>query len=237
MITDHDVSKAALFFPCNQTIRAAGVAALFATQVFPHFGVPNKVISDWDAHFTSQFTKKLGRLLDIAQNISTAYHPQTDEQSECTNQWLEQYLWIYCNFQQDNWVDLLPMAQYVHNSWTSHTTGFTPFKLLMGFTPQIWPISTTSSTLPSLDEMAQFLKELREWAQQAIFNAQQMVLRQWNKTTGQELFQQLSMGNKVWLDGMNLKLSHPSKKLAAKRYGPFTVTKVISLVVYRLALP
>jgi hypothetical protein len=146
-ITNHDVSKAALFFPCSQTIGGMGVASIFAQQVFPHFGVPRKVISDRDTRFTSEFTKELCRILDINQNISTAYHPQTDGQSERTNQWLEQYLRIYCNFQQDNWSDLLPMAQYVHNSWVSHTTGFTPFKLLIGFTPQICPISTTFSHL------------------------------------------------------------------------------------------
>ena len=135
---------------------------MFATQVFPHFGVPTKVISDRDMRFTSHFTKELCRLLGISQNISTTYHPQTNGQSERTNQWLEQYLRIYCNFQQDNWVGLLPMAQYVHNSWTSHTTGFTPFELLLGFTPHIRPLATTLLTLPSLEEKKDFLKQLRE---------------------------------------------------------------------------
>ena len=236
-ITDHNVSKAALFFPCMQKIGAAGVAELFATQVFPHFGVPTKVISNRDTCFTSHFTRELCRLLGIAQNISTAYHPQTDGQSERTNQWLKQYLRIYCNFQQDNWASLLPMAQYVHNSWTSHTTGFTPFELLLGFTPQIRPLDATSSTLPNLEEKGRFLKQLRERARQVIINAQQMVLQQRNRVTGQRMFQGFNVGDKVWLDGTNLRLSHPSKKLAAKQYGPFTVTRVISPVVYCLALP
>ena len=74
-ITNHDVSKAALFFPCNQTIGGMGVASIFAQQVFPHFGIPRKVISDQDTRFTLEFTKELCRLLDINQNISTAYHP------------------------------------------------------------------------------------------------------------------------------------------------------------------
>ena len=77
-ITDHDISKAALFFPCNQTIGGMGVTSIFAQQVFPHFGVSRKVISDQDTRFTLEFTKKLCRLLDINQNISIAYHPQTD---------------------------------------------------------------------------------------------------------------------------------------------------------------
>ena len=217
-ITDHDVSKVTLFFPCNQTIGGMGVASIFAQQVFPHFGVPRKVISDRDMRFTSEFTKELCQLLDINQNISTAYHPQTDGQSERTNQWLEQYLHIYCNFQQDNWSDLLPMAQYVHNSWVSHTMGFTPFELLIGFMPQICPILTTSSHLPSLEQRKQFLEELRGRAQEAIKHAQQLVLLQHNKTNGQQPFQGFQVNDKVWLKGKNLRLSHPLAKLAMKRY-------------------
>ena len=55
-VINHDVSKAALFFPCNQTIGALGIATIFANHVFPHFGIPCKVISNRDMHFTAQFT-------------------------------------------------------------------------------------------------------------------------------------------------------------------------------------
>ena len=81
-ITDHDVSKAAIFLPCSQTITGEGIATLFATHVFPHFGVPRKVISNRDTRFTSAFTTELLRILDVSKNMSTAYHPQTDGQSE-----------------------------------------------------------------------------------------------------------------------------------------------------------
>jgi hypothetical protein len=164
MVTDHDISKASLFFPCNQTIGGTGVASIFATYIFPHFGIPKKIISNRDTRFTSHFAKELCCLLDIEQNISTTYHPQTDGPSERTNQWLEQYLQVYCNFQQDNWSTLLPMAQYVHNSWNSHTTGFTPFELLLGYTPEIHPVSMVISTLPSLEDKGSFLRQLQERA-------------------------------------------------------------------------
>jgi hypothetical protein len=215
-VTDHDVSKATLFFPCNQTIGGTGVASLFAKHIFPHFGVPMRIISDRDTRFTSHFVTELCQLLDIEQNISTAYHPQTDGQSEWTNQWLEQYLRIYCNFQQDNWSAILPMAQYVHNSWKSHTTGFTPFKLLLGYTPEIRPVSMVSTTLPSLQEKGNFLTQLRERAQEAIRTAQQNVLRLRNQSNGRQPFRPFTTGEKVWLDRKNLRLSHPSTKLAAR---------------------
>ena len=84
-ITDHNVSKASIFLPCKETIDAVSVAELYAMHVFPHYGIPLKVISDRDPCFNSAFTTDLCKLLGICQNISTAYHPQTDGQSERTN--------------------------------------------------------------------------------------------------------------------------------------------------------
>ena len=91
-ITDHNCSRAAIFIPCQETITAEGVAKLYLQYIFPQFGVLKKIISDRDTWFTSKFVKGLCNSLRIHQNISKAYHPHTDSQSECTNQWLEQYL-------------------------------------------------------------------------------------------------------------------------------------------------
>ena len=134
-ITDTDCSKASILLPCHKTIDPEGVAALYATHMTPHYGIPCKVISDCDIRFMSKFTTDLCHLLDIHQNISTAYHPQTDGASERTNQTLEQYLQIFCGSQQDNWHAWLPLAQYTKNSWPSSTTKKTPFNLLIGYTP------------------------------------------------------------------------------------------------------
>ena len=74
-ITDHDVTKAALFFPCHQTITGEGVSTIYAQHVFPHYRLPWKVISDRDTRFTSRFIKELEKILDITPNMSTMYHP------------------------------------------------------------------------------------------------------------------------------------------------------------------
>jgi hypothetical protein len=113
MITDYDVSKASIFLPCKETINTVSIAKLYATNVFPHYEIPLKVISNRDPHFNSAFTTNLCKLLEIHQNISTAYHPQTDGQSERTNESLETYLCLYCDTQQHKWAKLLPMAQYI----------------------------------------------------------------------------------------------------------------------------
>ena len=80
-ITD-TFSKAFIFIPCNKTVDAEQTASLYATHVLTHYGLPSQVISDQDPCFTSTFTQELCKLLQIKQNISTMYHPQTDGQSE-----------------------------------------------------------------------------------------------------------------------------------------------------------
>ena len=116
-ITDHDCTKMIVAIPCRETINAEEVANLFLRQIFPWFGLPSRVISDRDPRFTSKFMKELCRLLGITQNISTAYHPRTDGQSERTNQWIEQYFRFWVNHQQNNWHYYLPLAEFAHNSW------------------------------------------------------------------------------------------------------------------------
>jgi Integrase zinc binding domain len=91
-ITDHDMTKATVFIPCHKTIDMLKATQLYTRYVFPYYGAPRKIISDRDPRFMAQLAKELCRLLDIKQNISTTYHPQMDRQSECSNQWLEQYV-------------------------------------------------------------------------------------------------------------------------------------------------
>jgi transposase InsO family protein len=117
------------------TIDTEGVAKLFKDRVFPFTGLPKKIISDRDTRFTSMFFVEICSQLGIKQNLSSAYHPQTDGQSEKTNQHVETGLRIFCNFQQDNWVHYIPMIQYAINAQPSATTKQTPYELWMGFTP------------------------------------------------------------------------------------------------------
>lgn len=134
-ITNHDCSKAVLLFPCQESITAEGVAKLYVRNVFPHYGILLKVISDRDPHFTGKFWTTLCQTLGIQWNLSTTFHPQTDGQSEQTNQWTKQYLRIFGNTIQTNWAKWLPIAQYVYNFWINETIKQIPFELLIGITP------------------------------------------------------------------------------------------------------
>ena len=88
-IVDQGCSKAAKFLPCNKTIDGKGVVQLYFEHLFPWFGIPKWIISDRDPRFTSHLTKAVCQATGIQQNISTAYHPQTDGQSERMNQWVK----------------------------------------------------------------------------------------------------------------------------------------------------
>jgi hypothetical protein len=123
----------------------------------------------------ADLARELCRLLDVKQNISTAYHPQTDGQSERLNQWLEQYVRIYTNYQQTDWTAWLPLVQYVHNSWTSSTTKKMPFDL-MGYTLQLH-VSMSQSHIPEVTNCHDQLLMARTTALIAIRNAQQVLLK------------------------------------------------------------
>jgi hypothetical protein len=129
-ITD-TFSKASIFIPCNETIDATGVAQLYANYVLPHYGLPLRIISDRDPRFTSSFFRELCRVIGAVQNLSTAYRPQTDGQSERTNQRLEQYIRIFTIFEQTNWADLLALAQYTLMSRTRSFIRFSELEVLI----------------------------------------------------------------------------------------------------------
>jgi transposase InsO family protein len=134
-IIDQGCTKAVILLPCGKESGSEDIAKLFLERAFPFIGLPLRVISNCDICFTSRFFQEVCQQLDVKQNLSTAYHPQMDGQSEQTNQTLEATLRVYCNHQQDNWARWLPILQYVLNSQTSITTKQIPFLTWMGYLP------------------------------------------------------------------------------------------------------
>ena len=218
-ITD-TFSKASIFIPCNETIDATNTALLYATHVLPHFGLPSRIISDRDPRFTATFSTELCHLLQINQNISTAYHPQTDGQSEWTNQRLEQYLRIFIDYHQNNWDKWLPLAQYTLNAWPHAVTKKTPFDLIMGYTPCVHQIACSHTMSPTLDQCLAHISEARKEANEAMKRAQSF--------TTPTRFTPYCVGDRVWLEVKNLSTTHPTAKLTPRQYGPFLSSQLPS---------
>ena len=125
------LSKFARFIPCSTTSSAADIANLFLQHVVSNHGMPTTIISDRDQRWAGFFWGALTKLLGTRLALSTAYHPQTDGQTERINRILEEMLRAYVNERQDDWDRFLPLMQFAYNDSESETTGSTPFFLLI----------------------------------------------------------------------------------------------------------
>ena len=137
--------------PTKKTITAEGVAALFFHQVYLHFRLYNKIISDCGPQFTSVFSKELGKLLNYNLSLSTTYHPQSDGETEYVNQEVEMYLWIFCGSNPGSWADKISHAEFAHNHCPHSVTNQSPFYLMMGYKPHALPSLISNSSIPIVE--------------------------------------------------------------------------------------
>uniref|UniRef100_A0A0W0FP90 Integrase catalytic domain-containing protein n=1 Tax=Moniliophthora roreri TaxID=221103 RepID=A0A0W0FP90_MONRR len=135
VVVDHAATKGVIFIPCKKKLDAAETAELLFQHVYKRFGLLDKIISDRDPRFTAEVFTEMGRILGIKQMLSTAYHPQTDRETERVNQEVEIYLCFFCAKEQTKWKDLLHFAEFAHNSQMHSITKQSPFYLTMGYHP------------------------------------------------------------------------------------------------------
>jgi len=115
------------YIPTTTEVNLKGIARRFLDNIFRLHGLPDSIVSHHGTQFVSSFTCALTDLLGIQQKISMAFHSQNDGQTERVNAIVEQYLREYCNYQQDNWSELVSMAEFSYNNTLSATLGITPF--------------------------------------------------------------------------------------------------------------
>ena len=126
-------SKMAHFIPCTKTITSTGLSTLFINNIVRIHGLPNDIVSNRGPQFNSQFWNATLKNLNIQCNLSSAFHPQSDGQMEQTNQTLKQYLRIYADPDQLNWVSNLPLAELAYNSTYHDSIEMSPFMATYGF--------------------------------------------------------------------------------------------------------
>ncbi|ESK82274.1 hypothetical protein Moror_15486 [Moniliophthora roreri MCA 2997] len=232
VVVDHAATKGVIFIPCHKKIDATDTAELLFQHVYKRFGLPDKIISDRDPRFAAEVFKEMGKLLEIKQMLSTAYHPQTDGETERVNQEVEIFLQFFCTKEQMKWKDLLHFAKFAHNTRTHSVTKNSPFYLMIGYHPRPLPTVFEKTTVPSVEKRVAELKKLREETSALL----DIAARRVKERSGKDL-DKFEKGQKVWLEGKNLSLGYPSPKLSPKREGPFEITEVLGPMTYKLKLP
>jgi len=159
-IVDH-YTKQIHLFPVTSQITADGVASIYFEQVFPLHGIPKKILSDRGPQFAAWSMCALYKRLGIESGITTAYHPQANGQVERKNQEVEIYLRMFISKRQDDWVNLLPTAEFMINSRLNSATGHTPFEMLYGYMPDFTIPAGRPMGIPVLDKCLQHLRSLR----------------------------------------------------------------------------
>ncbi|THH06962.1 hypothetical protein EW145_g3720 [Phellinidium pouzarii] len=232
VIVDHDSSKGIVLCPCNKTIDALGTALLYHQNVYRRFGLPKRIISDRGPQFASHVFQTLCSRLGIKSKLSTAYHPQTDGQTERANQEIEAYLRIYCGTAPNTWAESIPDLEFSHNLQTHSVTKTSPFNIILGYNPIPIPPAIEPTNLPSLSERLRLLSTIRKEALAAHDLARLHMARHTSRN-----FTPFKLGDKVWLEATHLHFPNRSRKLSPKREGPFTIEQVLSPLNYRLKLP
>ncbi|SPC67464.1 uncharacterized protein UHOD_11753 [Ustilago sp. UG-2017b] len=161
VVVDH-LTKMATFVPTTNALDAPELAKLFLCHVYSKHGLPTSIVSDRGSEFTSHFWCSLSALLGIENHFSSAYHPQSDGQTGCVNQVLEQYLCGYSNHLQTNWSDLLPLAEFSYNNAEHASTQLTPFFANYGYHPHFSFDNTDPAPLPPFPAARWYADQLKQ---------------------------------------------------------------------------
>ena len=162
------LSKMYRVIPTTSDLSSLGTATLFLEHVWRTFGFPEKTISDRGPQYASLFMKELAQMLGIKLGLSTAYHPQTDGQTERINQEVEQYLRHFVNERQNDWSSLLPTAEFALNNRVNASTGKSPFELVYGYSPRVGLEPRKDSKVEKAEEFVTRMKETWTEAQASL---------------------------------------------------------------------
>ncbi|KAJ4810364.1 polyprotein [Rhynchospora pubera] len=233
------LTKYAHFMALSHPFKASDVAHSFLNNVYKLHGLPSNLISDRDPVFTSNFWKELMTKVGIKLNLSTAYHPQSDGQTERVNQCLESYLRSMVHSQQKNWHKWLPLSEWWYNTHFHSSIKTTPFQALYGYSPPQLPMGTPPKS--SVEAVNQVLKDRHQvmWELKQQLQKSQDRMKKFADTkrtervfeVGQWVYLKLQPYRQLSVKGIS------GKKLGLKYYGPFEIIDKVGPVAYKLQLP
>ena len=220
--------------PTKITIDAQGLAEVIIDVVVRYHNLPDSIVTDRGSLFTLKFWSSLCYFFGIKQRLSTAFHPQTDGQTERQNSMMEAYLRAFVNFEQNDWARLLPMAEFAYNNAKNASTGHTPFELNCGYHPRVSYEEDLDprSKSKTAEELSSELRNLMAVCQQNLHHAQEFQKQAHDKGVKPQSY---TPGNKVWLSSKHLRIKR-NRKLEAKFFGLFRILHLVGKQAYKLEL-
>ena len=232
-------SKMVHFIPCKKTSDAVAVAQLYFRDVYRLHGLPASIVSDRDTRFVSHFWRSLWRLVNTQLNFSSAYHPQTDGQTEVVNRSLGNLLRSLVGDHPKAWDLKLPQAEFAHNHAVNRSTGFSPFQVIYGLSPRA-PLDLLA--LPSKvrphSTAADFVGQLAQVHQTTHDRLVAATAKYKEKADLRRRAVDFEVSDFVWAILTKDRFpAHEYSKLAAKKIGPVEIVEKINSNAYRLRLP
>jgi hypothetical protein len=235
------LSKFVHIIPTKMSITAVQFANIFRDNIFRLHGMPLSLVSDRDPRFTSGFWKELFRSLGTHLNLSTAYHPQTDGQTENANRHIGAYLRHYIDPYQKDWDQHLACAEFALNNHRSSTTGFTPFYMVYGRHPHT-PLTLANevSTVHHDNRPVSVEDFIKTWhmdlatARASMESAQERQQRYANQHRRDVTYEP---GQLIYISSADIKIRTLAAKFKQRWIGPFPITHRTGAVTYRIRLP
>ena len=232
------LSKMVHLVPTNKTVGAIGTAHLFKDHVFKHHGLPEVIIGDrdqrWSGHFWDAVFKSLGTKI----KLSTAYHPQTDGQSERANRTMEEVLRSYVHPLADDWSRKLGDAEFAYNSSQQRSSGRSPFYVAYGYhprTPADLYNPRHAEDIPAAHDFVQAALDNHAAARAALKQAQERQREQYDRRKARTPFER---GSWVLLEAKKYRFQGGDKhKLNKPWIGPYKIRKMLGPNAANLELP
>jgi len=234
MVVVDRLTKMAHFIPLRCLPTSSIAADAFIVNIFRLHGFPISIISDRGSQFTSDFWMRLCELLNIDHSLSTANHPQTDGQTERVNGILEQYLRCFINERQNNWVDLLPFAEFSYNNTLHQSIQQSPFFANYGYNPVFNPSIPSKINLSDADERITTINENIKLLKENLNKAKETYKKYADKRRLKA--PTFEIGQKVWLVKSDSN-KEKKRKLSNQLSGPFKIIRKVSPLAFELELP
>ncbi|UTT90674.1 hypothetical protein NDA17_006086 [Ustilago hordei] len=230
------LTKFAILAPTHKMVTTKQTAVLLYGHMVRLFGYPDHMVSDRGRQFISGAWKAFAEQMGVKHSLSMAYHPQTDGQTESVNQVIEQYLRMYCNYEQDDWANLLDTAAFVYNNMVHNSIGVSPFFACYGWNPKAHPDIPQRLGVndPGHFEYLMDGKEHCKYLQEQIREAQCRSVDQYNRKHKDIEFK---VGDMVYINHRNWKTRRPTPKLDTWFAGPYPVQEWVGRRAYRITLP